>query len=56
VLAAAREKRVISSIQLGDGELVSGTVTAANGVLYVPTMTRLIALQRQSAAGEPGAR
>jgi outer membrane protein assembly factor BamB len=56
VLAAAREKKVISSIQLGDGELVSGTVTAANGVLYLPTMTRLIALQRQSAAGEPGAR
>ena len=50
VLAAAREKKLISSTQLGVGELVNGTVTAANGVLYVPTMTRLLALQRQAAA------
>jgi outer membrane protein assembly factor BamB len=50
VLAAAREKKVIGSVQLGVGELVNGTVTAANGVLYVPTMTRLLALQKQAAA------
>lgn len=51
VLAAAREKKVISSIQLPVGELVNGTVTAANGVLYVPTMFRLFALRRDAAAG-----
>jgi outer membrane protein assembly factor BamB len=50
VLAAAREKKVIASLQLGAGELVNGTVTAANGVLYVPTMTRLFALQKQASA------
>ena len=50
ILAAAREKNVIGSIQLGAGEQVNGTVTAANGVLYVPTMTRLFALQQQKAA------
>jgi outer membrane protein assembly factor BamB len=55
VLAAAREKKVLSSAHLGDGELVNGTVTAANGVLYVPTMTRLFALQVPAAArAEPG--
>ena len=53
VLAAAREKKVLSSIQLGAGEQVNGTVTAANGVLYVPTMTRLFALRRHAAARGP---
>ena len=56
VLAAAREKKVISSIQLGAGELVNGTVTAANGVLYVPTMSRLFALQVPAAARAGGAK
>jgi hypothetical protein len=32
---------------------VNGTVTAANGVLYVPTMTRLFALQKQASARAP---
>ena len=50
VLAAAREKRVISTVALGVAEQINGTITAANGVLYVPTMTRLFALQKQSAA------
>ena len=50
VLAATRELKVIDSIQLGAEEKVNGTVTAANGVLYVPTMTRLFALQKQAAA------
>ena len=49
VLAAEKDLKVISSIQL-DGEQVNGTVTAANGVLYVPTMTRLLAIQQHSAA------
>ena len=43
VLAAGREKRVINSIEL-DGP-VSGTATAANGVLYVVTQKRLYAVQ-----------
>jgi outer membrane protein assembly factor BamB len=50
VLAAAREKKVINSVELGAGEQINGTVTAANGVLFVPTMTRLFALQLQGAA------
>lgn len=51
VLAATREKKVISTIQLGVGENVNGTVTAANGVLFLPTMHRLLALQTKSALG-----
>jgi outer membrane protein assembly factor BamB len=48
VLAAAREKRVISSIHLGEGDdsKINGTATAANGVLYVATMARLYALAK----------
>ena len=45
VLAAAREKRVLSSCQL-DGP-VSGTPVAANGVLYVTTQKKLYALKKQ---------
>jgi outer membrane protein assembly factor BamB len=49
VLAAAKEKRVISTVQVGEGDdsKISGTAAAANGVLYVPTMTRLYALQKK---------
>ncbi|MBI4604887.1 MAG: PQQ-binding-like beta-propeller repeat protein [Planctomycetes bacterium] len=42
VLAASREKKVLSSIELDDA--VSATPVAANGVLYVATMNRLYAL------------
>ncbi|MDH7501510.1 MAG: PQQ-binding-like beta-propeller repeat protein [Verrucomicrobiota bacterium] len=42
VMAAAREKRVISTIDLGAP--ISSTATAANGVLYVATMTHLYAI------------
>jgi outer membrane protein assembly factor BamB len=43
VLAAGKEKRVLSSIRL-DAPVIS-TPVAANGTLYVGTMTRLFALQ-----------
>lgn len=46
VLAAAREKRVISTTTFPDP--ISGTATAANGVLYVATMRHLYALREQS--------
>lgn len=42
VLAAGREKRVLSTAELK--EPVSGTATAANGVLYVATAKHLYAL------------
>jgi outer membrane protein assembly factor BamB len=42
VLAAEREKRVLAHLRMGSP--ISGTATAANGVLYVPTMTHLYAL------------
>jgi outer membrane protein assembly factor BamB len=45
VLAATKEKRVISKIDLH--EPISGTATAANGVLYVATMGHLYALRDQ---------
>ena len=50
VLDAARKKRVISSVQLG--EPISATVTAANGTLYVATMSHLYALT-QGAGRQP---
>jgi outer membrane protein assembly factor BamB len=42
VLAAGREKRVLSRIALGSP--ISATAVAANGVLYVTTMNRLYAI------------
>jgi outer membrane protein assembly factor BamB len=49
VLAAQKEKHLISSTHLGEGDdsKINGTVTAANGVLYVPTMSKLYALERK---------
>jgi outer membrane protein assembly factor BamB len=44
VLAAGREKSVLSSIELDSG--ISATPVAANGVLYVTTQRRLYALQK----------
>jgi outer membrane protein assembly factor BamB len=43
ILAAGKEKKVLSQIELG--EEISGTATAANGVLYVATMKHLYAVQ-----------
>jgi outer membrane protein assembly factor BamB len=42
ILAAGREKRVLSRIALGSP--ISATTVAANGVLYVATMNRLYAI------------
>jgi outer membrane protein assembly factor BamB len=42
VLAASKEKRVISTTNLADP--ISGTATAANGGLYVATLTHLFLL------------
>ena len=50
VFAASREKKVLSTIDLGHP--ISSTATAANGVLYVATMTRLYAV-RSGASGKP---
>ena len=43
VLAADKEKRVLGEVEVGS---MPGTAVAANGTLYVPTMTRLFAVQR----------
>jgi outer membrane protein assembly factor BamB len=51
VFAAAREKRVLSTVEFG--EPISGTPIAANGVLYLATMSRLYALQRPATASAP---
>lgn len=45
VLSATREKRVIHTVTLDSP--VHGTATAANGVLYVPTMRSLYAFERR---------
>ena len=44
VFAASKEKRILSSIEMGSP--ISATTTAANGVLYVATMNRLYAVER----------
>ncbi|MDB6123567.1 MAG: secondary metabolism, biosynthesis of secondary products derived from primary amino acid [Pedosphaera sp.] len=44
VFAASKEKKVLSTIEFGSP--VSGTVTPANGVIYLATMKRLYALSR----------
>jgi outer membrane protein assembly factor BamB len=44
VFAASREKKVLSTIELG--QPISATATAANGVLYVATMTHLYAVRQ----------
>jgi outer membrane protein assembly factor BamB len=43
VFAASREKKVLAELELGNP--ISATTTAANGVLYVATMTDLYAVQ-----------
>lgn len=46
VLKAAKDREVLGSIDLVSA--ISATATAANGVLYVSTMTDLFAVQQQS--------
>jgi outer membrane protein assembly factor BamB len=48
VLAAGKEKKVLSKTDLGDP--IHGSPVAANGVLYVATMSRLYAFQQDAAA------
>jgi outer membrane protein assembly factor BamB len=43
VFAAAREKKVLSTIEMGSP--MNATPTAANGVLYLATMSRLYAVK-----------
>lgn len=50
VLAAGREKKVISRAQLDSG--IAGTPVAANGVLYITTGRKLYALQKQGGAAQ----
>jgi outer membrane protein assembly factor BamB len=45
-LAAGRELKVISDVDLGPGEAIAATPVAANGVLYISTARHLYALQR----------
>ena len=44
VFAASKEKKILSTAELGDP--ISATATAANGVLYVTTLRRLYAVQK----------
>ena len=44
ILAASREKQVLCTVDFK--QPISGTATAANGVLYVSTMTDLYALRQ----------
>jgi outer membrane protein assembly factor BamB len=46
VFAASKQKKLISSVELGSP--ISATTTAANGVLYVATMTRLYAVKKNT--------
>ena len=46
ILAASKEKKVLSSFQLADP--ISATASAANGSLYVTTMTRLYRVESNS--------
>lgn len=52
VLAASRQKKVLTSVDLRDP--ISGSPVAANGTLYVPTLTRLYALQTASSRSGTG--
>ncbi|MCD6339949.1 MAG: PQQ-binding-like beta-propeller repeat protein [Verrucomicrobia bacterium] len=50
ILRAGRRKEVLCKVRLGAP--ISGTATAANGVVYVATMTRLFALAKGAGAGK----
>jgi outer membrane protein assembly factor BamB len=49
IFAASREKHLLSTLDLGAP--ISSTTTAANGVLYVATMTHLYAVQKDPVRG-----
>ncbi|MBI3876698.1 MAG: PQQ-binding-like beta-propeller repeat protein [Verrucomicrobia bacterium] len=51
VLAAGREKKLLSTINLGAP--ISATAAAANGTLYVATMTHLYAISAQAKQSQP---
>ena len=51
VFAASKEKKILSSVDLG--EPISATTTAANGVLYIATMSRLYAVQKGDVTTNP---
>lgn len=51
VFAASKEKKLLSSINLGAP--ISATATAANGTLYVATMTHLYAVRASASAPAP---
>ena len=44
VFAASKEKKILSTTEIGTP--ISATVTAANGVLFVTTMTHLYAVEK----------
>jgi len=44
IFAASTEKKLLSTIQMGNP--ISATATAANGVLYIATMTQLFAVRK----------
>jgi len=50
IFRASAKKEILSSVRLGAP--VSGTATAANGVLYVATMKRLFAVAASESAGK----
>ena len=45
VFAASKEKKLLSTVELGSP--ISATTTAANGVLYVATMSHLYAVEKK---------
>src|SRR5439155_18301017 len=50
VFAASKQKNVLANVELSNP--ITATDTAANGVLYVATMTRLYALQTGTNSGQ----
>jgi outer membrane protein assembly factor BamB len=51
IFAADKEKKMLSSIEFGSP--ISATPTAANGVLYVATMSRLFAIAKPALGASP---
>jgi outer membrane protein assembly factor BamB len=48
IFSAAREKKLLAALELGNP--ISATATAANGTLYVATMTELLAIESRARA------
>ena len=51
IFGASREKKLLAALELGSP--ISGTATAANGVLYVATMTHLYAVKKEGRVFRP---